>query len=329
MASTFDLLAIILRNWFLPLLGLCLITGFLAAETLAPLADWLAFRNGLVASVFLLMGLTLQPRAMLGSIRRPRFWLLAILVNAIAVPVLAWLASWWLTPSMGGGLIVAAIVPCTLASASVWTRQGGGDEGIAMMVTVLTNLFCFLIVPFWLVRLLGQQTDIGFWETASKLAMLVAIPLVLAQGIRRAGAEGWGNRHKRSLSTIAQVGILVMVLIGGSHSQRGYATEGESAASAVQLTWMATNAILIHCIALAVGIYLAGFLRASRSEQIAVGISGSQKTLMVGLQIAIDAGVSLVPMIVYHAAQLLLDTMLVQQWKAESERREQGESASS
>jgi|GEM_PF-6661571 len=35
---------------------------------------------------------------------------------------------------------------------------------------------------------------------------------------------------------------------------------------------------------------------------------------MVGLQIGLDFGVSILPMIIYHVGQLMLDTLIVQHW---------------
>jgi sodium/bile acid cotransporter 7 len=37
---------------------------------------------------------------------------------------------------------------------------------------------------------------------------------------------------------------------------------------------------------------------------------------MVGLQIAIDCGVSVIPMLVYHLSQLIIDTVIADRWKA-------------
>ena len=78
---------------------------------------------------------------------------------------------------------------------------------------------------------------------------------------------------------------------------------------------MLVIASTIHLVAMWLGIFLSRLLGLPRQSQIAVGISGSQKTLMVGLQIAIDCGVSVIPMMVYHLAQLLLDTLIVQRWR--------------
>ena len=73
--------------------------------------------------------------------------------------------------------------------------------------------------------------------------------------------------------------------------------------------------VLIHCAALGLGIFSARRLGMPKEHQIAVGFAGSQKTLMVGLQIAIDCGVSVLPMILYHLSQLLIDTLVADRWR--------------
>ncbi len=52
-----------------------------------------------------------------------------------------------------------------------------------------------------------------------------------------------------------------------------------------------------------------------RDQQIAVGFSGSQKTLMVGLSAAISMGLNIIPIVAYHAMQLLVDTVIADQLK--------------
>jgi sodium/bile acid cotransporter 7 len=73
--------------------------------------------------------------------------------------------------------------------------------------------------------------------------------------------------------------------------------------------------VIVHLLALYLGVGFARGAKLGPEAQIAVGIAGSQKTLMVGLQIAIDCGVSVVPMIVYHLGQLVLDTIVADRWK--------------
>ncbi len=73
---------------------------------------------------------------------------------------------------------------------------------------------------------------------------------------------------------------------------------------------------LVHTVMLWVGVLLAKLARFSREDQIAVAFSGSQKTLMVGLLMAISLHVSILPMVAYHICQLFIDTLIADRYRA-------------
>ena len=307
------------KHWFLVALGCCFAFGYTAAGPLEPLLEQTLLRSGIVFSVMWAMGVTLKADTIRRSVARPLPSLLAIGINVAIVPLLCLPASWLLPNFLFGGLFVATIVPCTLASASVWTRKAGGDDSIAMMTTVVTNLACLVVVPIGISLVLAETTEVSATDQMRKLASVVVAPLVLAQIMRRMGLASWADRNKPRLAIYGQLGILSMVVFG--------AIAGAGAvknASTDVITWIDAlstvgAAVGVHLIALAIGIAVARRLQIRRDGQIAIGIAGSQKTLMVGLQIAIDCGVSVVPMLVYHLGQLLIDTLVAQRWKAAGE----------
>lgn len=315
------------QHWFLAALLAVIVAGWFGAAAIRPAADAAWLRNGLVALVLFLMALPLVPAGIVHSLRSPTAGLLAIAINAAFLPLVSAAGLWLLPRSMAAGLIVAAIVPCTLASASVWTRRGGGDDSVAMLVTVVTNALCFLVVPFWFGLLLGGTVEISAGDQIGKLLLLVVLPMALAQLVRLARPIGrWATARKAHLSTIAQIGILVMVLFGMVQMRtRVESTDGSGLTlSSITLLIAATGGL--HTIALLFGWSSSGALRLGRDQRIAVAIAGSQKTLMVGLQIAIDAGVSILPMIAYHVGQLIIDTLFVDHWRKRGE--EAGEAPS-
>ncbi len=77
------------------------------------------------------------------------------------------------------------------------------------------------------------------------------------------------------------------------------------------LVWVGVAAAGIHLAALTLGWFMAAGLGWDRSTRIGVALASSQKTLMVGLKIAVDAGVSIVPIVAYHILQLVIDAALV------------------
>ncbi len=305
------------RQWFLLALVVCLAVGFGLPDLIRPLAEIGRLRALITASVLFLMGLTLDARSVSRAVRRPMPALLGIGLNTLLVPLLALPPLWLLSTEMGGGLIVASLVPCTLASAAVWTRKAGGDDGVAMVVSVVTNLCCFLVAPLGLWLILGQVTEISAADQISNLALGVVLPMIAGQLLRRMWLAQWAAAHQTQLATLAQMGILVMVAFGSVASADHIAARpGDGISSGIALEIAAAGAMVIgiHCVTLAIGVAAARALGATAAEQIAVGLAGSQKTLMVGLQIALDCGVSVLPMIIYHVSQLMLDTVVAQRW---------------
>ena len=76
---------------------------------------------------------------------------------------------------------------------------------------------------------------------------------------------------------------------------------------------------VIHILMFFVAIQLAKWFQLPRVDQIAVGFSGSQKTLMVGLSTSINLGVSIIPIIAYHSIQLIVDTLFADRFRKQTE----------
>jgi sodium/bile acid cotransporter 7 len=118
---------------------------------------------------------------------------------------------------LGIGLLVVAATPSSLASAAVWTRRTGGNDVVAMLISVVTNLSCFLATPVWLKWTTGRAVlmDGLMINMMSKLGLLVVLPMILAQLIRLLPPiDCWGTLRKKPLGVLAQLGGLLMVWLG-------------------------------------------------------------------------------------------------------------------
>ena len=313
------------RHWFLLLLIATLSIGMCWAEQLAPLADSLPCA-WIIGSVLLAMALPLSLDALARTVRSPWPALLAVAINYLLVPLLAWFFGRVLMPDLALGLIIAAAVPCTLASAAVWTRLAGGNEGVSLLVTIVTNLSCFLVTPALIQVCSGGHATavIPFGEMAVKLLVLIVLPLVLAQLLRRIrGVSHWADQSKPLLSGCAQVGILVIVFVGAVHcGTKIGALVGRPSDFGGQLVVLLVIVAVVHLLAWASGFWAAGRCGIARPEQIAVAFAGSQKTLMVGLAIALQfGGLTILPMLAYHVVQLLIDTLLAHRLRLGNDAR--------
>ncbi|NOZ38649.1 MAG: bile acid:sodium symporter family protein [Planctomycetes bacterium] len=310
------------RRWFLLLLMTTLVVGMGWAVKLAPLAEGLP-REWIIGSVLLAMALPLRIDAMWATLRRPAPALLAVAINFVVVPLLAWGASLLLTGDLALGLIIAAAVPCTLASAAVWTRLAGGNDAVSLLVTMITNLSCFLVTPA-LIQLFAGQADhsIQFADMAWKLFLLIVFPIFTAQLLRSIPRVGphvgqWATANKHGLSTFAQVGILTIVFVGAVNGGLKIASlDNQLAPIAGQIFLMILLAAAVHTVAWWIGYKTSRHFGMTPGDQLAVAFAGSQKTLMVGLAIALPfGGLTVLPMLVYHVEQLLIDTLLAERFR--------------
>jgi sodium/bile acid cotransporter 7 len=313
------LLRLLATHWFLIALFAALVAGSNASRHLGFLTSRSELRDGIVFGVMFLMALSLDTGALLGSLRRPGPALLATAVSYGLLPLMAALASRLLADDLAAGLIVVSATPCTLASATVWTGRARGNEVAALMTTILTNSICFLATPLIVWLALGRTATIPAAELSLKLLLLVVLPVVLGQVARSIpGVAPMAKARKSLLGTLAQFGVLTMVLIG-------IAKTWNSLPGGTGFPWLAAVRVAgicltIHLAAMAAGFWIAGKLRMARADRIAVGIAGSQKTLMAGIVVCLLLGVSLVPMIVYHVVQLVVDTLIADRMAAGSER---------
>jgi len=304
----------LIQRWFLIVLVAVLVVGTLWHKQLEPIAGSAAIRNAVVATVLFLMALPLEAAMVWQSIRRPWATLLAVAITFGLLPLFAWGVSLGLSREMAPGLLVAAATPCTLASASVWTRRAGGNDSVSILVTMVTNATCFLVSPLWLALMIGPrvaEANLKLGDLVVKLALLVVLPMATAQLLRvYRPLASLASRGKLPLGVAAQLGVLTMVLFGAVQTAERMSGAAGAGSALLDIAIMAAGVMFVHLSMLGVGLVLARLLRLSRGDQIAVAFAGSQKTLMVGLHLSIELGVVVLPMVVYHVGQLLVDTVI-------------------
>lgn len=297
------------KQWFLLLLGVCLFAGLLIPANINAVTSHIP-RLWLIAGIILATALPIDFASALrvrGAIKAIGF---AILLSTVAAPLLGFAAGKALPTELAIGLLVATVSPCTLASGAVWTRRGGGNDAITLTVTVLTNLSCFVVLPFWVALLLGKSVEVDAASLAFKLLLCVALPITLAQLARLSPAiASWAADKKPLLNLISQLGVLTMALIGAVAAGLKLASLPQPITPG---TWalVAITAAIVHTALLLTGWYGSLATGLKHPEAVAVAIAGSQKTLAVGIGVALEfGGLAIFPMIAYHILQLVIDTI--------------------
>lgn len=309
----------LVKRWFLLALLSVLAVGFSLSQPLADVADRVP-KNIVVGTVLFLMAVSLDATAIWTAMRRPAAVMLAVAINFLLLPLAAWIVSGWVRSDLAIGILIVGAVPSTLTAAAVWTRRAGGNDAVALLVTVSTNLACFVVTPTWLWITAGAATQLPLDRMIARLAVLVLLPTLLAQLVRLHQPIGqWATAQKHTLGGVAQCGILTIVFVGAIRAGLDV-RHSEAQIGLAGWAGMLVGVVGLHIAMLAVGHAAAMAFRMPREDRIAVGFSGSQKTLMIGLLVALQfSGLAMLPMVAYHVCQLLVDTVVADWLRREPE----------
>jgi sodium/bile acid cotransporter 7 len=309
------------RRWFLIALSIGVGTAALFPGAFRAIA-WLLLPQPLVAAALFLMAWGLESRSLARAFLRPLPALWALLLSYGAVPIFAWLTG-FLLPEPADyriGLLIMASVPCTLASAVIWTRLAGGNEATALLVIVLGTLTSWLITPLWLTALSGAHPvglDLG--KMMLDLFLCLVVPVGLGQLTRAAPPLARvAQRHRHLLGVVAQVLILlIMMKAAVDVGERLWNSDGEvkGRLALVPVLAAALGCLVVHLAALGCGLWSGRVFGIDRPARIAVAFSCSQKTLPVALLLYETSfhtayPLAVLPLLFYHVGQLVADTFI-------------------
>ena len=331
-----SVLAALRREWFLTSLTLLIVLGLCRGRgglgpVVSPWADRIDPRLT-TAVVLFLMSLSLDSAALGRSLRAPGPVVIACLLCYGLLPLLAWgLSQVQMHPDLALGLLIAACVPSTLASASVMTRRAGGNDAVSLLATLVTNASCVVITPLWLINTTGTSVRFDVPAMMQSLLLAALLPTALGQAVRWIpGVRPVVDRRKPAISAIAQLFIELIVVTAALRAGIAWREISLAPASTAQLTlaaflWMGLGAVLLHLVVWWVGWKITRRLGWSEADAVGVSFSGSQKTLPVGVLVATDPATfgtshpfAIFPMLVFHIGQLFLDSALASWLKRRS-----------
>jgi len=292
--------------------------GWLHAGQLTKLGIWI---------IFFLQGISLPTGELTAGYRPKRIHAFALSWNFVGFPLATGLlllpAATFLERDFQLGFWLLAILPTTIASAVTFTAVAGGDSSKAIVSTVLSNLLSILIVPSAAAAYLaaGAGLHIPLIPLFSKLALLILLPLILGQILRRAAPIPSAAVARRT----KPVGGWIILFIVHAAFARSVASGFLERVSGSDLIAILAGTMLLLLLVGALVWQSSAWLRITHSERIAAFFCASQKSLATGLPLAtalfaaapqaVDPAAALIPLMCYHPLQLALAGFLAGRWK--------------
>jgi sodium/bile acid cotransporter 7 len=303
--------AFLVGHWFLLALVLGVVSTLLFPAAIHPLTDFWEPRFTIAISLFL-VAWTMPTRFLVVELRHPYASLWAIFLSYGLVPLAAWMLGLLVGGDVMIGLILVASVPCTLASAILWTRMAGGNEATALLTVTGTTFTSWGLTTAWLYGLTETAVLLDPGAMMQDLVLSLILPVVVGQLLRRVPlGKQFADRRKVPLAVLAQFFVLAIVLKAG-------VTVGDrlhDQAAPMVFLWSIVLAVTLHLLALFGGLFSCRWLGFDRGRQIAVAFSASQKTLQVSLILyeqyfKVHYPFAVMPLLFYHVGQLVLDTII-------------------
>lgn len=279
-----------------------------------------------VSLIFLFYGLKLSPDKLKNDLGNWHLHLVVQAVTFIVFPAVVLFAMHYLdTPQthlLWLGAFFMAALPSTVSSSVVMVSIAKGNIPAAIFNASISALVGVFITPIWMGVVLssssGQMGDLS--GVVVKLILQVLLPVAIGMLLnRRFGA--WAAKHSKGLRMFDQSIILTIVYISFSES---FSKNLFAQLSATSLLGVALGILLLFYTIYGFISILAKGLSFNREDRITALFCGSKKSLVHGTVMSSiifsgvgSLGVILLPIMMYHAMQLVIISFIAQRMAEE------------
>lgn len=331
-----DVAAFLDKNFLMVGLVLALLTGLICPSPGVWVKDNLQMQLGgkewglsqlAVIVIFVNSGMGLQSLSKLNHPKALGFGILFTLfiTPLIAIPILAF-GKGYVELTLLQGLALFCAVPTTLSSGVAMVQNANGNVPLAIFLTTVTNLLGVFTMPFTMSYIFqGASVQIKVADMLFQLSCLTLVPLLVGLGLKFSsdGVGKFAKDNKKPLTKMQNCCIFCVVWLMTSGAQSIIMDTPPLSLSICILL-----ACLIHVV-YRIGTYFsANAMGFGPQEWICVVLMCSQKSLpacvsvisCLPAELQAKSGVLIVPCIMCHFSQLMIDGFLAIRWKVPEEQ---------
>ena len=209
------------------------------------------------------------------------------------------------------GFLFLGILPSTVQSATAASSLAGGNVAASVVAAALLNLSGVIVSPLLFAALAGSAGEIS-GTGALRIVAILLLPFIAGQ-FAQAWLRPWVLAH-RGLATFMDRSAIAIAVYVAFYAAVVAGIWGLLDGREIGIVFGVVALLLVLSFG---GAWLFGaLLRLKRPDRITLLFSGAQKSIAVGAPLAATlfppavAGMVLVPILVYHMAQLILSAWL-------------------
>jgi solute carrier family 10 (sodium/bile acid cotransporter), member 7 len=233
-------------------------------------------------------------------------------------------------PEFAFGIAVFALMPTTLSSGVILTRDANGNVPISLMLTVVTNLSAVLILPFTIDLVFssveGLNVSIDPVPMIVKLLLSILVPLCIGKVLRDSVVEiaEFANTHGVKLKLFSSFCLVMVPWMKVSSS-----SDEMSQIDTSGIFEILGLGIALHLVYLIMNFTFVNALGFELDAKKSVVIMCSQKTLPVAVAIIDflpsksgdegylgEPGIMVIACILAHFVQIVIDAFVASYWSS-------------
>ncbi len=266
-----------------------------------------------VSVIFFFYGAKLSPESLLHGLKKWRLHLVVQLSTFVLFPLTIMAArslfSDYFSTTLGIGIFYLAALPSTVSSSVVMVSIARGNIAAAIFNASISSILGIFITPLWMSSVLAKsQPGFDITHTILQLCFQVLLPVVAGLLLHHKLAH-WLSGYKNTLRSFDQLIILLIVYTSFCESFSGDQFKSFSISEIIILgAMMLTLFLVVFALMNQISVWM-GF---KREERITVIFCGSKKSLVQGVVMGkvlftdpAILGVVLLPLMLYHALQLM------------------------
>jgi len=227
------------------------------------------------------------------------------------------------------GAFYVAALPSTVSSSVVMVSIASGNIPAAIFNASISALIGVFVTPLWMGIVLSKSTQ-GFdlTDVIIKLIIQVLVPVILGIALHsRFGA--YADKHRKKMRYFDQIVILLIIYTAfcESFSKHMFSDHG-----AIDILILGLSMISLFLFVYGIISLISRFMHFNREDTITAVFCGSKKSLVHGTVMskvlfpnAAAAGIILLPLMMYHALQLMAASIIAQSMARKGEASKSSE----
>ncbi|MBN2288577.1 MAG: bile acid:sodium symporter family protein [Candidatus Glassbacteria bacterium] len=301
------------KHWFLIGVALCCFWGYSFPWAGEKIGDHLKL---LVMVLMSLMGMGIGYPALSRKMGRWHEAGAVLFLGYLVAPLIGFALGrlfFFQQPAVYCGMMLVGTTCTTLSTCIVFTRLAGGDDALALWLSVLSSFLCALVMPLLLSWSLGRTVQVPVGLMIRHLATVLVLPLAAGMLLRGLLGEDRISPAGPVLTRSCALIILAVIMVAVAKGRRLLGSPGSLPVLAAVAGF--------HLVLLGAAALLGRVSGYSRPARIAVIFCASQKTLQFPTYLAVSVlgqPEAALPAVLFHVFQLVVGSALVSRLSSQS-----------